>query len=59
MMPGILGKPTIVGKKDRGASSPAIPALMLPLPLSIITAGVYSSVISFKINVKFSNINSI
>ena len=37
IMPGILGVPTMVGKQDLGASSPAIPALVLPDPLSITT----------------------
>jgi hypothetical protein len=47
MIPGILGLPTIVGKQALGASSPAIPALLIPDPLSMTTAGVYSSAIYF------------
>jgi len=33
-----LGRPTIEGKTARGASSPAKPALTMPLPLSITSA---------------------
>eukprot|EP00490_Sorites_sp_Unknown_P021127 CAMPEP_0114673346 /NCGR_PEP_ID=MMETSP0191-20121206/44569_1 /TAXON_ID=126664 /ORGANISM="Sorites sp." /LENGTH=31 /DNA_ID= /DNA_START= /DNA_END= /DNA_ORIENTATION= len=31
MIPGIFGRPTIDGKTARGASSPAKPALHIPL----------------------------
>ena len=34
----IIGRPTIEGKTERGASSPAKPALHMPLPLSITSA---------------------
>jgi len=34
----VLGLPTIDGKELDGASSPANPALHIPLPLSITTA---------------------
>jgi hypothetical protein len=43
MIPGILGLPTIDGKVALGASSPAIPALHIPEPLSMTTAAAYSS----------------
>jgi hypothetical protein len=42
-----LGLPTIAGKQHLGASSPAIPALHYPDPLSITTAGLRSSDICF------------
>ena len=42
IIPGIFGSPTREGKYERGASSPAIPAFIIPVPLSIIIAGVYS-----------------
>ena len=45
MIPGIFGLPTIDGKHALGASSPATPALHIPEPLSITTAGYYSSAI--------------
>jgi len=38
MIPSCFGLPTIEGKADLGASSPAIPALHTPDPLSITTA---------------------
>jgi len=39
MISGSLGLPTIEGKYVLGASSPAIPALIIPEPLSMTTAG--------------------
>jgi hypothetical protein len=39
-----LGLPTIAGKQHLGASSPAIPALHYPEPLSITTAGFSSDI---------------
>jgi hypothetical protein len=47
MIPGYFGLPTIDGKQALGASSPAIPALHIPDPLSITIAAVYSSAIFF------------
>lgn len=45
-MPFIFGLPTIEGKDTLGASSPAIPALHIPEPLSITIAGIsYLSII--------------
>ena len=38
MIPGIFGRPTMDGKTARGASSPAKPALHMPLPLSTTNA---------------------
>eukprot|EP00420_Gonyaulax_spinifera_P033466 CAMPEP_0197880180 /NCGR_PEP_ID=MMETSP1439-20131203/8061_1 /TAXON_ID=66791 /ORGANISM="Gonyaulax spinifera, Strain CCMP409" /LENGTH=67 /DNA_ID=CAMNT_0043499727 /DNA_START=12 /DNA_END=212 /DNA_ORIENTATION=- len=43
MMPGILGRPTMEGNTARGASSPAKPALHMPLPLSTTRAATSSS----------------
>eukprot|EP00441_Pelagodinium_beii_P040640 CAMPEP_0197647098 /NCGR_PEP_ID=MMETSP1338-20131121/24157_1 /TAXON_ID=43686 ORGANISM="Pelagodinium beii, Strain RCC1491" /NCGR_SAMPLE_ID=MMETSP1338 /ASSEMBLY_ACC=CAM_ASM_000754 /LENGTH=60 /DNA_ID=CAMNT_0043220809 /DNA_START=51 /DNA_END=230 /DNA_ORIENTATION=- len=43
MMPGILGRPTMEGKTALGASSPAKPALHMPLPLSTTRAATSSS----------------
>eukprot|EP00448_Togula_jolla_P036579 CAMPEP_0170624896 /NCGR_PEP_ID=MMETSP0224-20130122/30475_1 /TAXON_ID=285029 /ORGANISM="Togula jolla, Strain CCCM 725" /LENGTH=45 /DNA_ID= /DNA_START= /DNA_END= /DNA_ORIENTATION= len=43
MMPGIFGRPTMDGKTARGASSPAKPALHMPLPLSTTRAATSSS----------------
>jgi hypothetical protein len=40
-----LGIPTINGKYDRGASSPAIPALHIPDPLSMTIAALYELLI--------------
>jgi hypothetical protein len=40
MIPGILGLPTMEGNMALGASSPEIPALHIPEPLSITTAAV-------------------
>lgn len=34
IMPGCLGRPTIVANTERGASSPAKPAFIMPDPLS-------------------------
>eukprot|EP00418_Pyrodinium_bahamense_P061003 CAMPEP_0179187026 /NCGR_PEP_ID=MMETSP0796-20121207/92786_1 /TAXON_ID=73915 /ORGANISM="Pyrodinium bahamense, Strain pbaha01" /LENGTH=60 /DNA_ID=CAMNT_0020891061 /DNA_START=27 /DNA_END=209 /DNA_ORIENTATION=- len=49
MMPGILGRPTIEGKTARGASSPAKPALHMPLPLSTTSAATSSSAMASKL----------
>eukprot|EP00419_Tripos_fusus_P025923 CAMPEP_0172703182 /NCGR_PEP_ID=MMETSP1074-20121228/37038_1 /TAXON_ID=2916 /ORGANISM="Ceratium fusus, Strain PA161109" /LENGTH=64 /DNA_ID=CAMNT_0013525045 /DNA_START=86 /DNA_END=278 /DNA_ORIENTATION=+ len=43
MMPGIFGRPTMEGNTARGASSPAKPALHIPLPLSTTKAATSSS----------------
>jgi hypothetical protein len=45
MIPGIFGFPMIEGNDDLGASSPAIPALHIPDPLSITIAYTVSPII--------------
>ena len=45
MIPGCLGLPTMEGKTALGASSPANPALHIPLPLSTTRAATSSSAI--------------
>eukprot|EP00406_Dinophysis_acuminata_P059291 CAMPEP_0179289020 /NCGR_PEP_ID=MMETSP0797-20121207/41083_1 /TAXON_ID=47934 /ORGANISM="Dinophysis acuminata, Strain DAEP01" /LENGTH=58 /DNA_ID=CAMNT_0020998005 /DNA_START=40 /DNA_END=216 /DNA_ORIENTATION=- len=50
MMPGILGRPTMEGKTALGASSPAKPALHMPLPLSTTSAATSSSPMALELD---------